>query len=275
MLDEALLSINQATTREQWSLPEAVAGYARQGVHGIAVWHDKLREVGLAEGARLLREHDMTVTGYCIGGLLTAADHAAWSTALDENRRAIEEAAVIGAQCIVFVAGGLVDGSKDLVGARARCLDALDVLLPEAKAVGVTIALEPLHPMMCANRAVLTTLGEANDWCDRLGAGGELGIAVDVYHLWWDPNLAHEIGRAGPRIVAFHINDWLEDTRDLRLDRGMMGDGVIDIPGIRAMVEATGYAGHREVEIFSSRDWWQRDPDEVVRIIKERYQTAV
>jgi len=275
MLDEALLSINQATTREQWSLPEAVGGYARQGVHGIAVWHDKLREIGLAEGARLLREHDMTVTGYCIGGLVTATDHAALSAALDENRRAIEEAAVIGAQCIVFVAGGLVDGSKDLVGARARCLDALDVLLPEAKAVGVTIALEPLHPMMCANRAVLTTLGEANDWCDQLGAGGELGIAVDVYHLWWDPNLAHEIGRAGPRIVAFHINDWLEDTRDLRLDRGMMGDGVIDIPGIRAMVEATGYAGHREVEIFSSRDWWQRDPDEVVRIIKERYQTAV
>ncbi|MDP6952143.1 MAG: sugar phosphate isomerase/epimerase family protein [Alphaproteobacteria bacterium] len=275
MLDEALLSINQATTREQWSLPEAVAGYARHGVHGIAVWHDKLRDVGLAEAARLLRQHDMTVTGYCIGGLLTSPDSAKRLAAMDENRRVIEEAAAIEAQCIVFLAGGLEDGSKDLAGARARCLEGLSVLLPEAKAAGVTIALEPLHPMMCANRAVLTTLGEANDWCDRLGAGDELGIAVDVYHVWWDPNLAREIERAGKRIVAFHINDWLEDTRDLRLDRGMMGDGVIDIPGIRAMVEATGYAGHREVEIFSSRDWWKRDPDEVVRIIKERYQTAV
>ena len=275
MLDEALLSINQVTFREQWSLAEAIEGYARHGVHGIAVWRDKLAELGLAEGARMLRRHDMTVTGLCIGGLLTPDDRAVVRARLDDNRRAIEEAAEIGARCIVFVAGGLEDGTKDIAGARARCLDGLEALLPEARAAGVTLALEPLHPMVCAARSVLVTLAEANEWCDSLGAGSELGIAVDVYHLWWNPNLAAEIARAGSRIVAFHVNDWLADTQDLRLDRGMMGDGVIDIPAIRAMVEAAGYRGHREVEIFSARNWWRRDPDEVVEVIKQRYQSAV
>jgi sugar phosphate isomerase/epimerase len=275
VLDESLLSINQVTTREQWSLKQAVEGYARQGVHGIAVWQDKLHAFGLADSQRLLHDNGMTVTGYCIGGLLTTGDDAAFRQRLDENRRVIEEAAAIEAKCIVFVAGGLEDGSKDLAAGRARCLEGLALLLPEARAAGVTLALEPLHPMSCASRSVLTTLAEANDWCDQLDVGAELGIAVDVYHVWWDPNLAAEIARAGKRIAAFHINDWLADTQDLRLDRGMMGDGVIDIPGIRAMVEATGYSGHREVEIFSERDWWRRDGEEVVRVIKERYQTAV
>ncbi|MDP6706969.1 MAG: sugar phosphate isomerase/epimerase family protein [Alphaproteobacteria bacterium] len=275
MLDEALLSINQVTLREQWSLAQAIEGYARHGVHGIAVWRDKLEELGVEQGAKMLRQHDMTVTGFCIGGLLTPPDPTAFRARIDDNRRAIEMAAAIDARCIVFVAGGLEDGDKDINSARARCLEGLEILLPEARAAGVTLALEPLHPMVCATRSVLTTLAEANDWCDQLGDGPELGIAVDVYHLWWDPNLATEIARAGRRIVAFHVNDWLADTCDLRLDRGMMGDGVIDIPAIRAMVEATGYEGHREVEIFSARNWWRRDPDEVVAVIKERYQSAV
>ena len=233
------------------------------------------QEIGVEPAARLLRDHGMTVTGFCIGGLLTTLDDAAFRARLEDNRRAIEEAAAIGARCIVFVAGGLEDGSKDLAAARARCLEGIGELLPDARAAGITLALEPLHPMMCASRAVLTTLAEANDWCDRLGAGDELGIALDVYHVWWDPNLEREIARAGRRIVAFHVNDWLTDTCDLRLDRGMMGDGVIDIPAIRRMVEAAGYDGHREVEIFSARNWWRRDPDELVKVIKQRYQTAV
>jgi sugar phosphate isomerase/epimerase len=122
---------------------------------------------------------------------------------------------------------------------------------------------------------VLSTVGLANDWCDALDAGDAVGIVVDTYAVWWDPDLEDQIKRAGRRICAFHVNDWLEDTQDLRLDRGMMGDGVIDIPAIRRMVEEAGYAGQREVEVFSARDWWTRDPDEVIRIVKERYQTAV
>ena len=244
-------------------------------MHGIAVWRDKLRELGVAEGARRLRDHGMTVTGYCVGGLLTARDDAAFQAALDDNRRVIEEAAEIGARCVIVLSGGLEAGERDLAFARARALDGLAELLPAAEAAGVTLALEPLHPMMCAQRSVLATLGQANDWCERLGAGAALGIAVDVYHVWWDPDLAAQIRRAGLRIVAFHISDWLPETRDLRLDRGMMGDGVIDLPGIRRLVEAAGYRGHREVEIFSDRDWWRRDPDEVVRTIKERYHTVV
>jgi sugar phosphate isomerase/epimerase len=276
MLDQALLSINQVTTREQWSLREAVEGYARQGVHGIAVWRDKMAEGGgVKEAVRLLEDNAMQVSGLCIGGMLSTSDAVEFQEHLDDNRRAIEEAAAIKSRAIVFVAGGLPEGSRDLDRAYGQVLKGLSILLPEAKAAGVTLALEPLHPMIAATRSVLTTMKQANDWCDQLGDGPELGIAVDTYHLWWDPELEGQIARAGKRIAAFHINDWLMDTQDLRLDRGMMGDGVIDIPKIRRWVEATGFKGHREVEIFSERNWWRKSGDEVVRVINERYQTAV
>lgn len=169
----------------------------------------------------------------------------------------------------------MLDGSKDLAGARARCLEGLATVLPYAKQQGVTVALEPLHPMLCAFRSCLSTVGQANDWIEALQAGPELGIVVDVYHVWWDPQLEREIERAAGRIVSFHICDWLMETRDLRLDRGMMGDGVIDIRGIRRLVDAAGYDGFCEVEIFSDRNWWRRDPDEVVVIAKERYLSEV
>ena len=257
MLDDTLLAINQVTLREQWSLAQAIEGLARHGVHGIAVWRDKLRELGVAEGARRLRDHGMTVTGYCVGGLLTARDDAAFQAALDDNRRVIEEAAEIGARCVIVLSGGLEAGERDLAFARARALDGLAELLPAAEAAGVTLALEPLHPMMCAQRSVLATLGQANDWCERLGAGAALGIAVDVYHVWWDPDLAAQIRRAGLRIVSYR--DWLPETRDLRLDRGMMGDGVIDLPGIRRLVEAAATVAIARSR-SSDRDWWRRDP---------------
>ncbi len=271
MNDYDLLSINQFTVLEQWSLHQAIEGLARQGVHGMAIVRDKLTELGLQKATWMLREHDMTVTGYCIGGLLTDPGEDDFQRSLTENRRIIDEAAELQAQCIVFVAGGLPEGSKDIEAARERCLEGLAVLLPYARRAGVTLALEPLHPMTCAFRSCLATLAQANDWYEQLGGGLGLGIVVDVYHVWWEPNLAQEIKRATGRISAFHICDWLMDTQDLRLDRGMMGDGVIDIPHIRRLVEATGYTGYREVEIFSARNWWRRDPDEVVEVVKERY----
>jgi sugar phosphate isomerase/epimerase len=169
-------------------------------------------------------------------------------------------------------------GSKDLPRARSQVRDGLAAILPYARDAGVALAIEPLHPMYAADRCCISTLKQANDLCAELdpdGAGG-LGVAIDVYHVFWDPELEREIARAGAasRILAFHVCDWLVPTRHLLLDRGMMGDGVIDIPRIRGLVEAAGYAGLIEVEIFST-DWWQRDPDEVLRIIAERYRTVV
>ena len=223
----------------------------------------------------MLRDHGMTVTGYCIGGLLTEPDDGAFQQRLDDNLRIIDEAAEIQSRCVVFLPGGLPEGSKDLAAARQRGLEGLAKLLPHAQAAGVALALEPLHPMVCQLRSCVVSLAQANDWCEQLGAGPELGIAVDTYNLWWEPNLDQQIQRAAGRIAAFHVSDWLPDTQDIRLDRGMIGDGVIDIVGIRRMVEAAGYNGYREVEILSARNWWKRDPDEVVEVIKERYPDYV
>src|SRR6516162_9174119 len=202
-----------------------------------------------------------------------AADAASRRTALDDNRRAVDEAAAIGAQCLVLVVGGLPKGSRDLDGARMQVREALHALLPYARAARVPLAIEPLHPMYAADRACVNTLAQANDLCDELGEGA--GVAVDTYHVWWDPDLKSEIARAGKRILAYHVNDWLLPTTDLLLDRGMMGDGVIDLRAIRAMVEAASYRGHCEVEILSANNWWKRDPDEVLRICIERHQTVV
>ena len=275
MPDISRLSINQATLMQQWSLPQAVEGLTRNGVRGISVWRDKLHETGVAEAARMLDDNGMRVSGLCFAGLVTSTDEAEAAQALDSVRRAIDEAAAIKARCLVFVAGGIDPRDKDIEATRARALDRVATLVPHARAAGVTIGLEPLNPMTCATRTILTTVALANDWCDALDADDAVGIVLDTYSIWWDPDLEAQIARAGKRICAFHVNDWLMDTQDTRLDRGMMGDGVIDIPAIRRVVEATGYTGQIEVEIFSARNWWTRDADEVVRIIKERYQSVV
>ena len=213
MSDFSKLAINQFTTLHQWSLPQAIEGYARNGVHAIGIVRDirlslfhKLQEVGAAEARRLLRAHGMTVTCYCTGGLLTDSDPGRFQANLAETRRAIDEAAELEAECIVFVAGGLPEGSKDLSAARARCLEGLAEVLPHAKGAGITLALEPLHPMICAFRCCLSTLGQANDWIELLGAGPELGMVVDVYHVWWDPDMERELERAAGRIVSFHVS---------------------------------------------------------------------
>jgi sugar phosphate isomerase/epimerase len=275
MLDDALLSINQVTVLPQWSLAECVKGLARQEVRGISVWREKLHETGVAEAARLIEDHGLSVSGLCFAGMITSVDEAEAARALDEVRRAIDEAAAIKAQCLIFVTGGVDPRARDLAATRGRALERVASLIPHARQAGVKIGLETLHPMLCGHRSVLSTLGIVNDWCDALDADDVIGIAIDAYAVWWDPDLETQIARAGKRICAFHINDWLADTRDLRLDRGMMGDGVIDIPAIRRMIQSAGYEGQIEVEIFSERNWWKRDPDEVVRVVKERFQTAV
>ncbi len=273
-----LLSLNTATVREQWNLPQMIEACARHGIRGISPWRDKLDELGAAEAARLIRQHDLTVTGLCRGGMFPAADAAGRRAAIDDNRRAIDDAATIGARCLVLVVGGIPAGSKDLAGARQMVIDGIAAVLEHARANRVPLAIEPLHPMYCADRACVNTLDQALDICDVLDphlAGGRpsgaIGVAVDAYHVWWDPNLPRALERARPeRLLAYHICDWLVPTTDLLLDRGMMGDGVIDLPALRERVEANGYRGFHEVEILSTR-WWQRDPDEVLRIVRERY----
>jgi sugar phosphate isomerase/epimerase len=269
--DEGLLSLNTATVREKWSLREMIEGCARHHIPGISPWRDKLAELGAKQAAKMIRDNGLTVTGLCRGGMFPAADRKGRQAALDDNRRAIDDAAILEARCLVLVVGGLPAGSKDLAGAREMVRDGIGQVLDHARSVGVPLAIEPLHPMYAADRACVNTMAHANDLCDELGEG--LGIAVDVYHVWWDPHLEREIERAGDRrILAFHVCDWLVPTRDLLTDRGMMGDGVIDIPLIRSWVERAGYRGFHEVEIFSAQNWWRRDPDEVLAICRERHQ---
>lgn len=261
----AELSLNTATVREQWNLAQAIEGCARHGIRGISPWRDQVAALGLSKAAALIREKGLSVTGLCRGGFFTAQD---WR---EDNRRAIEEAHELGAQCLVLVVGGLLAGSKDLQLSRTRVQDAIEAILPEARAAGVPLAIEPLHPMQAAERACVNTLEQALDLCDAMGEG--IGVAVDVYHLWWDPKLQSQLRRAGRRILAYHICDWLVPTRHLLNDRGMMGDGVIDLPRIRGWVEDAGYAGFHEVEIFSDH-WWKRDPDEVLATCKERFRNT-
>jgi sugar phosphate isomerase/epimerase len=266
-----LLSLNTATVREKWNLAQMIEGCARHGIRGISPWRDKLDELGAREAARMIRAHELTVTGLCRGGMFPAADRAGREAAIRDNLKAIDDAATIGAQCLVLVAGGLPAGSKDLAGAREQVRDGIAAILPAARAALVPLAIEPLHPMYAADRACVNTLRQAVDLCEVLGNG--VGVAVDVYHVWWDPKLRQQIFRAGEerRLFAYHICDWLVPTTDLLLDRGMMGDGVIELPKIRGWMEEAGYAGFHEVEIFSARNWWKRDPDEVLEVVKQRH----
>ncbi len=262
-------ALNTATVRAQWSLRDCIEGCVRHGIRGIAPWRDKLEDCGVKEAARMIADSGLVVTGLCRGGMFPAADEAGRRAALDDNRRAVDHAMEIGARCLVLVVGGLPPGSKDLRGARAQVRDGIGALLDHARPAGLPLAIEPLHPMYAADRACVNTMKHANELCDELGAG--LGIAVDVYHVWWDPDLEAEIGRAGAqRLLGFHLCDWLVPTTDLLLDRGMMGDGVIDLPRIRGWMEAAGYAGFAEVEIFSAETWWKRPGDEVLRTCVER-----
>ena len=274
MSADTVISLNLATTRPQWGFAEAVEGCLKAGITAISPWRDQIDAIGLDEAARIVKENKVRVTGVCRGGMFPGVDAADRQMRIDDNLRAIDQAAALNADCLVLVVGGLPGSSKDLPGAREQVTDGIAAMLPHAKASGVKIAIEPLHPMYAADRACVNTTDQALDICEKLGE--TVGVALDVYHIWWDPNLSNAIARAGrmKRIFAHHICDWLVPTRDMLNDRGMMGDGVIDLKAIRRMIEDAGFHGPQEVEIFSTENWWKRPGDEVLEVIKERVATV-
>jgi sugar phosphate isomerase/epimerase len=263
------LALNQWTVRT-WGVREAVEGCARHGIGAIGLWREHVAEFGLARTATLVRRAGLRVSSLCRGGFFNAPG---W---LDDNRAAIDEAAALGAACLVLVVGGLPEGSTNLSGARAAMTDAVAALVPDARARGVRLALEPMHPMYCADRGVLCTLAQA------LSVAGAhqpetVGVMADTFHLWWDPEVLVQIARAGRerRIMGFQVSDFLVPLpADPLLGRAMMGDGVIDFGPLCRAVAAAGYAGDVEVEIFNA-DVWAADPDDVLALAKERYLALV
>ncbi|MBL0918115.1 MAG: sugar phosphate isomerase/epimerase [Hydrogenophaga sp.] len=286
--DHRWLSINTATVRksggQDLSLTQILDAVARHGIPAISPWRDQVAAVGLKTVSAQVKALGLKLSGYCRGGMFPAVDAAGLQAARDDNRRAVDEACELGAPCLVLVVGALPGAlagkaaHKDIARSRQQVSDGIAELLEYARANRMPLAIEPLHPMYAADRACINTLEQALDVCDALDPqrSGALGVAVDIYHVWWDPKLQAQIERAGrERLLAFHVCDWLTPTTDLLNDRGMMGDGVIDIPRIRGWVEAQGFAGFSEVEIFSTGNWWQRPHDEVLQTCIARHRSAV
>lgn len=268
--------INTATLGFREPLATSAARIAAAGFGLITPWRQEVDERRPELAAQAIRQAGLAVGGYCRTMYFTAPDAAGRRAAIESNAQALRAAAVLGAPCLVAVVGGLAPGSRDIAGARQQILDGLAALLPVMRETGVRIALEPLHPVYAADRSVLNTIDQALDWCALLNPlqEGWFGVAIDAYHTWWDPQLAPAIARAAGRIMGLHVCDWRLDTRDPLQDRGMMGDGVIDLRALRAMVRGAGYGGAVEVEIFSSRDWWQRAPDEVLAVCRQRLESV-
>ncbi len=277
--DTRLCAINTATLGFQEPIGAVIEAVAGAGFGGIAPWRREIEGGDVVGIAKQIRDAGLRVGGYCRSTSIPATTRAGFLANVEANRRAIDDAATLGARSFVMVVGGLPDGSRDIAGARAQVAEATGLLLEHGRSAGVRIALEPLHPVYAADRSCLTGLAEALDLCDAIeGARDDpwLGVCLDVYHVWWDPFLKREIARAGAsnRILGFHVCDWLVPTLDVLNDRGMMGDGVIDVRSIRGDVEAAGYDGLVEVEIFSAANWWKRPITETLLVCKERLATA-
>ncbi|MFJ9526439.1 sugar phosphate isomerase/epimerase family protein [Streptomyces cyaneofuscatus] len=267
----ARLSLNQETIK-QWSLPELAEGCVKAGIGKVGLWRAPVQAYGVDRTARLLADAGLTVTSLCRGGFLTALDPADRAAALDDNRRAIDEAAALSTDTLVLVSGGLPPGSRDLYGARERVSDALAELAPYAAGRGVRLAIEPLHPMFASDRCVVSTLAQALDLAERFPAE-QVGVVVDTYHVWWDDRAPEQIARAGAggRIHSFQLADWITPLpAGVLLGRGQLGDGTVDFRAWRTEVEAAGFDGPIEVEIFNET-LWTRDGAEVLAEVAERY----
>jgi sugar phosphate isomerase/epimerase len=265
-LDSRRLSLNQATTMS-WPMADTLEGCARGGVGWIGLWRHKVEELGGAETVRRMQATGIRASSLCRGGFFPAASASERQERIENNLRAVDEAFELGAAVLVLVAGPAPD--RDVDGARRMVEDGICAVLPHAVEQGVKLAIEPLHPMFAGDRSVVVTLGQANAMAERI-ASPNVGVAVDVYHVWWDPNVYTEITRAAGRILGFHVSDWLVPPPDHLLGRGMMGDGIIELRRLRQAVEAAGYDGPIEVEIFNQKVW-DTPGDEVLALAKERF----
>jgi sugar phosphate isomerase/epimerase len=264
--DLSQLCIHTITTKP-WSIEEAAKNFAAEGVKGITVWRDALENRSIKQTGDLIREQGLSIVSLCRGGFFPNTDKTKRDAAIDDNRKAIEEATALGAPMIVLVCGA--DPSQSLKESRKQIQEGIQTILPEAEAAGIKLAIEPLHPMYADTRSAINTLKQANDMAEAINSP-IVGVAVDVYHLWWDPSLKKQIKRCGENnhLFAFHICDWNTPTTDLLLDRGLMGDGCIPVNRIRSWVEETGFNGFYEVEIFSNRYWKEDQGSFLKKIIK-------
>ena len=260
------LSLNQYTTHS-WSVREAVEGCVRAGLRFIGLWRDKVAETGLGESARICRDHGISVSSLCRGGMFPAATAPERQARIAENYRAIDECSELGSDTLVLVCGG--PHGRDIQEARRMVEDGIGAIAPYAAERGIHLGIEPLHPMFAGDRSVICQLGPALDIAERVGSPN-VGVIIDVYHVWWDPGLYRQVERASGRIFGFHVNDWIVPPPDLLMGRGMMGDGIIELRRIRAAVQAAGYQGPIECEIFNRKIW--EDPgDQVLSLMKERF----
>jgi sugar phosphate isomerase/epimerase len=269
------LAINSATTKK-WTLAQVVEGCVNAGIPSIGPWRDRVEETGLDKAARLIKDAGLRVSSLCRGGFLTAPDAEGQAAALADNRAAILEAVALDTKELFLVVGGLAPGEKDVVAARRRVADRLADLVPFAEEHGVRLVLEPLHPMYAADRALISTLGQALDLAAPFDAS-TVGVAVDTFHVWWDPELKAQIERAGRenRIASYQVCDFnMPIAADPLLSRGYMGDGVVDFATIGTWVRDAGYTGDIEVEIFN-QDIWDTDGNTVLATVKERYAELV
>ncbi|HVH19374.1 MAG TPA: sugar phosphate isomerase/epimerase family protein [Myxococcota bacterium] len=264
--DASRLSFNQATA-ERASLPDVIEACARAGVPGISLWRHKLAETGVERAAKLLRDAGLWVSSVCRGGMFPALTASERAARIEDNRRAIDDAATLGAEVLVLVCGAAPD--RAIGAARAMVADGIAAIAPYAAERGVRLGIEPLHPAFAAERSCITTMREARLISEQYDASN-VGVVVDVYHVWWDPERAEEIARLGDRIAGYHVNDWLVPVKNVLMNRGMMGDGVIELRRIRGEIERAGYMGPIEVEIFNE-SIWERPLDELVRLTKERF----
>ena len=267
--DLSQLCIHTITTKP-WSIEEAAKNYSAEGVKGITVWRDALIDRNIKQTGQLLRVHGLDIVSLCRGGFFPNKEKEKRKLAIADNLKAIEEAADLGTKLIVLVCGA--DPAQSLEDSRKQIQEAIQTILPQAKAAGVKLAIEPLHPMYADTRSAINTLAQANDMAEQINSP-YVGIAVDVYHLWWDPSLEQEIKRCGENdhLFAFHICDWKSPTVDILLDRGLMGDGCIPVNKIRSWAEATGFNGFYEVEIFSNK-YWQQDQSQFLKKIIKAYK---
>lgn len=262
--------MNAATFRTRWGLKEFLYGCAARRIGRASIWGEDVKKVGLQSAVSLLKDCGVRAFGYNRAGPFLASDPKFRRDRLSQAKKEIDDAVAVGADHILVFPGGLEPGSRDLLGARRQTVDAIGQLLEHATGAGIALAIEPLHPMLCGDRTCITTVRHANEICAQF-AGDGIGVAIDAYHVWWDETVADEIAKAGRenRILCFHVSDWLVPTTHILTDRGMMGDGIIDLTGIRELVRQAGYAGPIEVEIFSER-WWKEDPDAVFDLALKR-----